>query len=95
MAEIKKNSLVELNIESIAFGAKGIARINDFVVFVRDALPGQKVKALIIKKKAAFAEAIIREVLEPSPGRSMHRVRILMIAADVNFRTLNIINSLI
>ena len=67
MTDIKKNSLVELTIESVAFGAKGIARINDFVVFVRDALPGQIVRALIVKKKAAFAEAIIREVIEPSP----------------------------
>lgn len=67
MTEIKKNALVELYIESIAFGAKGIARVDDFVVFVRDALPGQKVKALIIKKKAAFAEAIIREIIEESP----------------------------
>ena len=66
MSDLKKNSLVELTIESVAFGAKGIARINDFVIFVRDALPGQKVKALIIKKKAAFAEAIIREIIEPS-----------------------------
>jgi 23S rRNA (uracil1939-C5)-methyltransferase len=67
MIEIKKDSEVELYIESIAFGAKGIARIDDFVIFVRDALPGQKVKALIIKKKAAFAEAIIREIIEESP----------------------------
>ena len=67
MIEIKKNALVELTIESIAFGAKGIARVNDFVIFVRDALPGQKVKALIIKKKSAFAEAIIREIIEESP----------------------------
>ena len=67
MIEIKKNALVELTIESIAFGAKGIARVNDFVIFVRDAIPGQKVKALIIKKKSAFAEAIIREIIEESP----------------------------
>jgi len=67
MMEIKKNALVELTIESIAFGAKGIARVNDFVIFVRDGLPGQKVKALIIKKKSAFAEAIIREIIEESP----------------------------
>lgn len=67
MTDIKKNALVELTIESIAFGAKGIARVNDFVIFVRDALPGQTVKALIIKKKAAFAEAIIREVIKASP----------------------------
>jgi 23S rRNA (uracil1939-C5)-methyltransferase len=67
MTEIRKNDMVELYIESIAFGAKGIARIGDFVVFVRDALPGQKVKALIIKKKASFAEALIREIIEESP----------------------------
>ena len=67
MIEIKKNSEVELYIESIAFGAKGIARINDFVIFVREALPGQTVRALIIKKKAAFAEAIIREIIKESP----------------------------
>ena len=69
MTEIRKNDSVELYIESIAFGAKGIARIDDFVVFVRDALPGQKVRALIIKKKAAFAEALITEILEESPYR--------------------------
>ena len=67
MTDIKKNALVDLTIDSIAFGAKGIARINDFVIFVRDALPGQKVRALIVKKKSAFAEAIIKEVLEESP----------------------------
>jgi 23S rRNA (uracil1939-C5)-methyltransferase len=67
MTDIKKNTLIDLTIDSIAFGAKGIARINDFVIFVRDALPGQKVRALIIKKKAAFAEAIIQDVLEESP----------------------------
>lgn len=67
MPEIRKNDLVELEIESIAFGAKGVAKLNNFVIFVRDALPGQKVKALIIKKKSGYAEAIIKEVLEQSP----------------------------
>ncbi|MFA6617926.1 MAG: 23S rRNA (uracil(1939)-C(5))-methyltransferase RlmD [Candidatus Neomarinimicrobiota bacterium] len=67
MSEIRKNDLVNLEIESIAFGAKGIAKLNNFVIFVRDALPGQKVKALIIKKKSGYAEAIIKEVLEQSP----------------------------
>ncbi|MFO7840705.1 MAG: TRAM domain-containing protein, partial [Fidelibacterota bacterium] len=67
MTDIKKNNLLELKIESIAFGGKGIARKDNFVIFVRDALPGQFVKALIIKKKSGFAEAIIREVLRSSP----------------------------
>lgn len=67
MPEIRKNDLVELEIESIAFGAKGIAKLDNFVIFVRDALPGQKVKALIIKKKSGYAEAIIKEIIEQSP----------------------------
>jgi 23S rRNA (uracil1939-C5)-methyltransferase len=67
MTDIKKNDTLELTIESIAFGGKGIARKNNFVIFVRDALPGQTVKALIIKKKSGFAEAIITEVLQSSP----------------------------
>ncbi len=69
MTEIKKNELVELTIDSIAFGGKGIARVDNFVVFVRDALPGQIVKALIIKKRSGFAEAIIQEIIKESPYR--------------------------
>ncbi|MFA6793642.1 MAG: TRAM domain-containing protein, partial [Candidatus Neomarinimicrobiota bacterium] len=46
MTDIKKNDELELKIESIAFGGKGIARKDNFVIFVRDALPGQIVKAL-------------------------------------------------
>jgi 23S rRNA (uracil1939-C5)-methyltransferase len=67
MTDIKKNDELELKIESIAFGGKGIARKDNFVIFVRDALPGQIVKALIIKKRSGFAEAIITDVIQHSP----------------------------
>ncbi len=69
MADIKKHDLLELEIESIAFGGKGVAKIDNFVIFVRDTLPGQRVRALVIKKKAAFAEALVREMLRPAPGQ--------------------------
>ena len=69
MTDIKKNDVLELEIESIAFGGRGVAKIDHFVIFVRDTLPGQRVKALIIKKKAAFAEALVREVLREAPGQ--------------------------
>jgi len=58
---------VELAIESLAFGGRGIAKVNGYVIFVEDALPGQKVKAKIVKKSKAYAEARAREVLTPSP----------------------------
>ncbi|MDD4960641.1 MAG: 23S rRNA (uracil(1939)-C(5))-methyltransferase RlmD [Candidatus Marinimicrobia bacterium] len=67
MIDIRKNDELELKIESIAFGGKGIARKDNFVIFVRDALPGQIVKALIIKKRSGFAEAIITDVIQHSP----------------------------
>ena len=63
---IKKGEILELEIESLAYGGKGIAKVNDFVIFVKNAIPGQKVKALVYKKRSGFAEARPMEVLRES-----------------------------
>ncbi len=63
---VKKGSEVELTIESLAYGGRGIARINNFVIFVKNAIPGQRVRALIYKKKKGFAKARPLEILEES-----------------------------
>ena len=34
---VKKGQEVDLTIESLAYGGKGIARIDDFVIFVKNA----------------------------------------------------------
>ena len=44
---IKKGTEVNLTIESLAFGGKGIAKVDDFVIFVKNAIPGQTVIAFI------------------------------------------------
>lgn len=63
--------LEDLYIEDIAFGGKGIAKVptenGDFVIFVANSLPGQRVKARIIKKKKRFAEAKLLRVQQRSP----------------------------
>ncbi len=64
---IRKNDIIDVKINSVAFGGKGVARVGEFVVFVRGAIPKQKLKVKIIKKKKNFAEAIIMEVVEQSP----------------------------
>ncbi len=64
---LKKGSEIELEIESLAFGAKGLARLNGYVVFVERALPGQRLRAQITKKKPGYAEARPLEVLRQSP----------------------------
>jgi len=66
---LRKGDIVELGIDNMAYGGQGVARINGFVVFVRGAVPGDRIRAQIIKKKKGHAEAKITELLEPSPDR--------------------------
>jgi 23S rRNA (uracil1939-C5)-methyltransferase len=60
---------LELEIESLAHGGAGVARSDGFVVFVRGAVPGDRVRARVSKSKRSFAEAEVAELLEPSPER--------------------------
>jgi 23S rRNA (uracil1939-C5)-methyltransferase len=60
---------LDLRIDSLANGGAGVARLEGYVVFVRDAIPGDRVRAVVTKRKRAYAEARTVEVLEPSPER--------------------------
>ena len=66
---IKKGQQVELEITDLAFGGKGIARIDGLTVFVDQVAPSDRILARIIKKKKNYAEARVETVLEPSPLR--------------------------
>jgi len=66
---VDKPNCVELTIESLAYGGKGVARLNGLVVFVEGAVPGDRISARIVRRKPDFAEAAIEEVLAPSPHR--------------------------
>ena len=68
-APVKMHEEVELQVDSLAYGGNGVARLNGFVVFVRRGLPGDRVRARVTKVKRGFAEALATEVLEPSPQR--------------------------
>ena len=50
-----------------------MARLDGYVVFVRGAIPGDRVRAQVTKSKRAFAEARAVEVLEPGPDRIEER----------------------
>jgi 23S rRNA (uracil1939-C5)-methyltransferase len=66
---IKKGQIIDLKITDMAFGGKGIARVDGFAVFVDHAVPLDLVSIRIIKKKKNFANGRIIELLEPSPYR--------------------------
>lgn len=65
----KRGELVEVEIESLAFGGRGVARNEGLVVFVAGALPGDRVRAEVTKAKKRFAEARAVELLSPGPER--------------------------
>jgi 23S rRNA (uracil1939-C5)-methyltransferase len=60
---------LDLRVDALAFGGRGVARVEGYVVFVAGALPGDRVRAVITKRKRAYAEAQTLDVLEPSPDR--------------------------
>jgi 23S rRNA (uracil1939-C5)-methyltransferase len=66
---IAKGELVELEAAAAAYEGVAVARLEDFVVFLRGAVPGDRVRARVIKKKKRYAEAIVEELLVPSPHR--------------------------
>jgi 23S rRNA (uracil1939-C5)-methyltransferase len=68
-APVHKGEEIELQIDSLAYGGSGVARLNGFVVFVRGGLPGDRVRARVTKTKRGFAEATAEEVLAPSSSR--------------------------
>jgi 23S rRNA (uracil1939-C5)-methyltransferase len=62
---------LELQVESLAFGGEGVARLGDggYVVFVAGAVPGDRVRAVVYKRKRSYAHARAIEILDPSPER--------------------------
>ncbi len=65
----ERGAELDLRIDSLAFGGNGVARSDGYVVFVAGAIPGDRVRALLTKRKRAYGEARALEVLEPSPER--------------------------
>ena len=66
----KKGQRIELDIIDLAYGGKGIAKIQteegEFVCFVENSLPGQKVLASVQKCKKKHAECKLVEILKKS-----------------------------
>ena len=60
---------LELHVEGLAQGGRGIARRDGFVVFVSGALPGDTVRARISRSKRGYAEATALELIEPAADR--------------------------
>jgi 23S rRNA (uracil1939-C5)-methyltransferase len=67
--DIKKGDTIELTIEKVVYGGRGLAHLNNMAIFVANTAPGDRVTAKVAKVKKNFAEARVLEVLETSPNR--------------------------
>lgn len=59
----------EARVDDLAQDARGVARRDDKVVFIRDALPGEQVRYRRTRKKTSFDEGELQIVLQASPDR--------------------------
>lgn len=70
MTEYRKNQEMELEITALGNTGEGIGRTQEgFTVFVKDALPGDRVRARLMKVKKQYAFGRLMEILRPSPDR--------------------------
>ncbi len=69
----RKGESIEAEIDSLAFGGRGVARVGGYVVFVSGGLPGDLVRAEVTKPKKRFAEARTVELLRPGADRVANR----------------------
>ena len=72
---MKKNDVIRLTIDSLTGSGQGIGRVQEegtgkgLAVFVKDTVPGDIIRAKIIKMKSSYAVARLEEILTPSFDR--------------------------
>ncbi len=66
---LSPGQLITVTVHDVAFGGEGVARVDDFVVFVPFVIPGEVVEAEVTEVRKKFARARLVRVLTPSPER--------------------------
>jgi 23S rRNA (uracil1939-C5)-methyltransferase len=66
---MKRNEILRLEIEDLAYGGRGVARHEGRVIFVEGGLPGDIVDVTLIRLKRSYCEGMATEVVRPAPHR--------------------------
>lgn len=67
---IEKNDSIEIDVDDLGMDGEGVAHYLGVTVFIRGALPGERVRAKIILVKPTFLVGLLVAVLRPSPDRT-------------------------
>lgn len=66
---IKKRDVIEIKIDSLAYGGEGVGKVDGYTVFVPDSAPGDVLAVEIISAQKSYAKGKIVEIIEPSASR--------------------------
>ena len=66
---IKKNDIYIIKITDIGNSGEGIGKIDGYTLFVKNTLPEEEVKVLVVKANKSYGYGKVIEVLKPSPYR--------------------------
>ena len=69
--EYRKNEVLEMEITDLGSEGEGIGRTGAFLWFVKDALPGDRIRASVMKVKKNYGYARLQEILAPGPDRTV------------------------
>jgi len=67
--DIRRGETIEVSVEKVVYGGRGLAHLNNVAIFVANTVPGDRIIARIVRTKKNFAEARALEVIEASPHR--------------------------
>src|SRR3954469_15046515 len=67
--DLVEGDRVEVVVEAPAHGGHCVARLDGRVLFVRHALPGERILAEITERHRGYLRADAVEIIEPSPDR--------------------------
>lgn len=65
----RSDGLIEITIEKLIEGGKGLGRYHGLPVFVPGVLPGEKVTVRIVERRRSFLEGELKEIVQASPDR--------------------------
>lgn len=66
---LQKNDIVKVVISDSGFDGEGIAKVNGYTVFVKNAVLGDELNVRILKPNKSYAYAKIEEIIKPSDKR--------------------------
>lgn len=69
LIKLQRNDCIEVTIDNIGINGEGVARYNGMAIFIKGALPSEKIRAKVILVKQGYAIAIVEEIIMASKYR--------------------------